>query len=118
MVEIRAVSVVMDCADPRALVAWWSRLTGWEVRSEYNDWCSLLRPDGTSLGFQKVPEPKVAKNRVHLDLSVRDEEEAAAWAVEELGARRLWRSDDPEDPFVVLADLEGNEFCFVRAPDG
>lgn len=116
MVEIRSVSVVMDCGDPRALVAWWHRLTGWEIGSEYDDWCSLKRPDGTSLGFQKVPEAKTVKNRVHLDLWVDDEEDAATWAVEELGAKRLWRSEDPEDPFVVLADPEGDEFCFVRAP--
>jgi hypothetical protein len=36
--------------------------------------------------------------------------------VEELGARRLWRSENPDDPFVVLADPEGDEFCFCAAP--
>jgi hypothetical protein len=67
------------------------------------------------MGFQKVPEPKSVKNRVHLDLSSRDEE-AAATALEAVGATRLWVSEDPEDPFVVLADPEGNEFCVVRSP--
>ncbi len=114
MVEIRNVSVVIDCADPRPLAIWWNRLTGWPRRSDHDDWCSLVRPDGTTVGFQKVPEPKVVKNRVHLDLGVDDEEAAASWAMKELDATRLWRSEDPEDPFVVLADPEGNEFCFVR----
>jgi len=118
VVEIGSVSVVMDCTDPRTLMAWWHRLTGWEIRNQEDDWCSLTRPDGTSLGFQKVPEPKTVKNRVHLDLWVEDEEEAAKWAVEELGARRLWRSENPDDPFVVLADPEGDEFCFCAAPQG
>ena len=116
MIEIRSVSVVIDCADPRLLVDWWHRLTGWEVRTLDDGWCSLERTDGTTLGFQMVPEPKVVKNRVHMDLSVEDEEAAAESAQTELSARFMWRSEDPEDPFVVLADPEGNEFCFVRSP--
>ena len=50
---------------------------------------------------------------MHLDLKVADEEAAAAWAQKELGAAFLWRSKNPDDRFVVLADPEGNEFCFV-----
>jgi hypothetical protein len=60
-----------------------------------------------------VPEPRRGKNRVHLDLKVPDEEAAATWAQERLGATFLWRSEKPDDRFVVLADPEGNEFCFV-----
>jgi glyoxalase superfamily protein len=55
------------------------------------------------------------KNRVHVDLYALDEE-VEADRIAALGARRLWRSTDPDDPFVVLADPEGNEFCVVRAP--
>jgi hypothetical protein len=40
----------------------------------------------------------------------------SASRIEALGATRLWVSEDPEDPFVVLADPEGNEFCVVRIP--
>jgi hypothetical protein len=65
------------------------------------------------IGFQKVPEEKVVKNRVHLDFWAVDEE-AAAREIEAMGAVRRWVSEDPEDPFVVLADPEGNEFCIVR----
>jgi hypothetical protein len=53
------------------------------------------------------------KNRVHIDFVAKDEE-ATAKEIEALGATRRWVSDDPEDPFVVLADPEGNEFCVVR----
>ena len=42
-------------------------------------------------------------------------EEATAKEIEGMGATRRWVSEDPEDPFVVLADPEGNEFCIVRA---
>ena len=112
---IVATSVVLDCADPVRLVEWWHELTGWPIGQHGTPWSSLERPDGTSLGFQQVPEPKVAKNRMHVDLRVADEEAAATWAREHLAADFLWRSQDPEDPFVVLADPEGNEFCYVRA---
>jgi hypothetical protein len=60
-----------------------------------------------------VPEGKVVKNRVHLDFWAADEE-ATARELEVIGATRRWVSEDPEDPFVVLADPEGNEFCLIR----
>ena len=65
------------------------------------------------IAFQRVPEDKVTKNRVHIDVSATDENEEAT-RIEGLGATRLWVSDKPDDPFVVLADPEGNEFCVVR----
>jgi len=55
------------------------------------------------------------KNRVHLDFWAIDEE-ATAREIEAVGATRRWVSDDPDDPFVVLADPEGNEFCIIRGP--
>ncbi len=114
--DLRLRSVVFDCADPRSLAAFWRRITGYEEGTVDDDWCSLHSADGGDrIGFQKVPEVKTLKNRVHLDLSSLDEEAAAA-ALEAAGATRLWASQDPDDPFVVLADPEGNEFCVVRAP--
>ena len=78
-----------------------------------DDWSTIATTIGMIIGFQKVPEGKVVKNRVHLDFWAADEE-AAAREVEAMGATRLWVSEDPEDPFVVLADPEGNEFCLIR----
>ena len=72
--------------------------------------------DQPNLSFQKVPEDKLVKNRVHMDLYVEDEEIAAERIVA-LGARRLWHSPNPDDPYIVLADPEGNEFCVVRVPE-
>ena len=112
---IASASVVIDCADPVRLVDWWHELTGWPIGERGAPWSDLGRPDGTYLGFQQVPEPRSGKNRVHLDLKVADEEAAALWAQEHLRAAFLWRSRTSDDPFVVLADPEGNEFCFVRA---
>jgi hypothetical protein len=71
---------------------------------------------GTSASRSSGCEGKVTKNRVHIDLSAADENEEAA-RIEGLGATRLWVSDKPDDPFIVLADPEGNEFCVVRQGD-
>ncbi len=60
---------------------------------------------GPRLFFNLVPEPKITKNRVHLDLRGDSVERLVA-----LGARVLAR---PEDGLVMLADPEGNEFCLV-----
>ena len=108
--------VVIDCAGPRALARFWAAATGYEIDDESDDWAAI-RGEGERnirIAFQRVPEGKVAKNRVHVDLAAADEE-AEARKIEALGATRLWVSDDADDPFVVLADPEGNEFCVVRA---
>jgi predicted enzyme related to lactoylglutathione lyase len=116
-VSVHFHEVVIDCADPRSLARFWAAATGYGVHSDEDDWASVLGEGdrGIRIGFQKVPEGKVVKNRVHVDLGAPDEE-AEATRIEALGATRLWVSDDPEDPFVVLADPEGNEFCVVRTP--
>jgi hypothetical protein len=113
---VRFREVVIDCANPRELAAFWAAVTGYVVDNEAEDWAAI-RGEGDRdiwIGFQRVPEGKVVKNRVHVDLEAADEE-AEARRIEGLGARRRWVSEDPEDPFVVLADPEDNEFCVVRA---
>jgi predicted enzyme related to lactoylglutathione lyase len=113
--DLRFHQVVIDCADPRALADFWMKFTGYESRSSYEDWVTIEAPDGSvRIGFQQVPESKVVKNRVHIDFAATDEE-ATAKEIEGMGATRRWVSEDPEDPFIVLADPEGNEFCIVRA---
>ena len=114
MVEVRFREVVVDCDDPRALARFWAGFTGYELRTDHEDWATIQAADSSMLiGFQKVPEPKTVKNRVHLDFWAVDEE-ATALEIEALGATRRWVSHDPDDPFVVLADPEGNEFCIIR----
>jgi predicted enzyme related to lactoylglutathione lyase len=92
------------------------KFTGYESRSSHEDWATIEAADGSSrIGFQQVPESNVVKNRVHIDFDAADEE-ASAKEIEGMGATRRWVSEDPDDPFIVLADPEGNEFCIVRAP--
>jgi predicted enzyme related to lactoylglutathione lyase len=113
-VSVRFHEVVIDCADPPSLARFWAAATGYALQSDDEAWTSVLGEGerGIRIGFQKVPEDKVVKNRVHIDLGAADIE-AEASRIEALGARRLWASEDPEDPFIVLADPEGNEFCVV-----
>jgi predicted enzyme related to lactoylglutathione lyase len=115
-VSVHFHEVVIDCADPRSLARWWASVTGYDLYSDEDDWASVHGEGDRKIiiGFQKVPESKVVKNRVHVDLGAADIE-SEAQRMESLGAKRLWVSEDPEDPFIVLADPEGNEFCVVAA---
>jgi hypothetical protein len=110
--------VVFDCADPELLANFWLAALDWEYRTfkPEEDWITIQPKGGDqamSLGFGTVPEGKVVKNRVHLDLrpmpGVTWEEEQAR--LEALGATHLWTI---EDYHVVLADPEGNEFCLLN----
>ncbi|MDH5314331.1 MAG: hypothetical protein OEW66_10935, partial [Actinomycetota bacterium] len=66
------------------------------------------------LRFQRVPEPKTVKDRIHLDLRVDDIEEACRRVIE-LGAQRVEQGDfrEYDVTFRVMLDPEGNEFCLV-----
>ncbi|MFE9772334.1 VOC family protein [Streptomyces sp. NPDC005931] len=92
-------------------------------RRAWRDLDAVRHPDdpyeadsGTGLGrrllFQRVPEPKTVKNRLHLDLHPgegRREEEVTR--LERLGASVLRRVAEPSGSWVVMTDPEGNEFC-------
>jgi hypothetical protein len=113
-IDVRFYQLVIDCADPRSLASFWMRFTGFEIGSAHDDWVSIRSPDdGTRIAFQRVPESKAANNRLIVDFAAKYDA-ATASAIEAIGATRRWASDDPEDPFIVLADPEGNEFCVVR----
>ena len=112
-------TITFDCADPEVVGRFWAAVTGRELDFAPGDPESLVIGDGGQphLLFLPVPEGKVVKNRVHLDLMpadrTRDEE---AERLVGLGARII---DDFRDPdgtgFVVLADPEGNELCVERS---
>ena len=141
----RTVQVTFDCHDPNALAGFWNEALGyrydspppgfatWEEALDHfgvpaedrNNASASVDPDGVGprLWFQKVPEDKVAKNRLHLDIRAApglqcDERMAALEAECErlvaLGGRRLNRYD-PAPPMdaghIVMSDPEGNEFC-------
>ena len=138
------LQVVFDAADPPKLAAFWGEAIGyveedppdgfesWEAwavandlpREDWDRYASRVDPDGAGprLFFQRVPEPKTAKNRVHLDLDVsggrgtpiEDRRRRVADAVERAvaaGATRVKAYDEAGQHWVVLRDPEGNEFC-------
>jgi predicted enzyme related to lactoylglutathione lyase len=125
-------NVVFDCEDARKLSVFWAEALGWteEIPPEhqreliaaergeraFDDRVMLVDPAGVEarLFFQQVPEKKVVKNRVHLDLNV-ENADAEVERLLELGATNVVWHVDRLGPFVerwaVLQDPEGNEFC-------
>jgi hypothetical protein len=107
--------IVFDCPNPEALARFWQALIGGEVEVESEEWAILDGDDqGFYIGFQKVPEKKSAKNRVHLDVEVEDLD-AAVDEAEQLGARKSGaRVEEDDGAFQVMLDLGGNEFCLIE----
>ncbi|MEV0582622.1 VOC family protein [Nonomuraea sp. NPDC050310] len=109
----RLSQIVIDSADPRAQVRFWAALLGGEPVDRARGWSHVEPPEFVRLAFQPVPEAKSGKNRLHLDIEVESVEHAADRA-ETLGARRVGSAvRDEQGAFQVMADPEGNEFCFV-----
>lgn len=109
--------VAIDCTDLDQMVDFWTELLGVAVTRREVDWVNLepTFPGGPCLAFQLVPEPKVGKNRLHLDVWVEDLPAETARA-EALGAHRLGGVvAEPGNRFQVLTDPAGNEFCLVTA---
>ena len=109
-------TVVVDCADPRAMASFWGQATDWIVH-KVTDHGAVLRSAkgvGPYLQFLRTPDVKIGWNRVHLDVRPYPGDDAAAEAarLESLGATAidLGRSDIP---WRVFADPEGNEFCLL-----
>jgi hypothetical protein len=136
------IQVVIDCADPGALAPFWAQVLGYieqpppEGFDSWQNWArdrgipeedwnkagSAVDPDGKGprFFFQRVPEDKVVKNRVHVDVNVgtgfKGEERRAevhkhSARVKELGGSVVRVFDENEEFWIVMADPEGNEFC-------
>ena len=107
-------AVTTDCGDAAVLATFWSQVLGVPVASELSaDFASISLP-ATTLLFVKVPENKVTKNRVHLDMTTPDLDAETARLVS-LGARRVRDITEHEHRWVTLADPEGNEFDLFAA---
>jgi hypothetical protein len=129
--SVRWYSVVVDCADVRAQAAWWAQVLGWVTAYESDDETVLVPPraldttrdipvdeQGPGLVFVTVPDGKQVKNRLHLDLAPRADDDQAA-EVDRLVGLGATRVDigQGDVPWVVLADPEGNEFCVLTSRD-
>ena len=108
-----------DCANPAALAAFWSAVTGRPVDESPNEYVAAIGmwprvKDDMAFLFLAVPEPKTAKNRLHLDLETDDRAAEVARLVE-LGATHVADHDEWGIFWSVLTDPEGNEFCIADA---
>ena len=113
----------IDSADPRRAADFWQGALGWRRTHESDQEVVLEPPAGSpedgvapDLLFLRVPEGKMVKNRLHLDLRP-DDQQAELARLLALGARRVdVGQDDPS--WIVLQDPEGNELCLLRELDG
>ena len=139
-----SIPVVMDCTDPAKQAAFWAEALHYKLQdppdgfaswqswleasgipeSDWNSASAVVDPEGAGprIYFQRVPEEKVVKNRVHLDLNVGgpkattpDDErrrriDAEVERLVVLGADKLQSRDVRGEYFVNLVDPEGNEF--------
>jgi predicted enzyme related to lactoylglutathione lyase len=115
----RLCNVVVDAADPAALAEFWVNLLGWRVSHADAEEVDVVAPPddgwGFDLVFVPVADPKVGKNRVHLDLASASPDHQASIVAhaESLGAVRA-DVGQRNVPWIVLADPEGNEFCVLE----
>ena len=107
-------AIMIDCNNPEALVEFWSAITGVEAAARYPQYifCTPIPGSDINLAFQRVPEDKVVKNRLHLDL-VHEDPPALIAKVEELGGSKLADHSSGDFGWSVMADPEGNEFCIT-----
>lgn len=138
------LQIVFDAADPRRLAEFWTLALGYDTQppppgyDHWDDWArdmeipeerwndahALVDPDGVRprIFIQKVPEPKTAKNRLHLDIAASggrdvplDERkhrvDAEADRLAQAGATMVEPVAQRDEYWVVMQDPEGNEFC-------
>jgi len=139
-----AIQVTFDCADPAAQASFWAQALGYVVQpppegyeswekflgaigvpeNQWNSANAIVDPKGLGprIYFQRVPEAKTAKNRVHLDVNaggghdVDDQErrqrvDDAAQRLAGLGATFVEERTERGERWIVMQDPEGNEFC-------
>ncbi|MEU1282606.1 VOC family protein [Streptomyces sp. NPDC005805] len=142
MPSVKQVQITFDCADPERVARFWSEVLGYVVPpppegfdswdayqhslppEERGAWFACADPTGVGprFFFQRVPEGKVVKNRVHIDVRVGTglvgDERVAALEAEcarllPLGATRvrLLLADEENESCLLMQDVEGNEFC-------
>ena len=107
--------MVIDCNDFPTMFAFWREALRYVPREEPEEgWVVLKDPGGrnVNISLQKVPEPRVGKNRLHLDLYT-DRQADEVERLLALGATRYPRTPGPGEDFVVLQDPEGNLFDVI-----
>lgn len=98
--------IIIDCTDLDAGRAFWAGALGLPATTIEEPYATLGDIGGLHIVVQRVPEPKTAKSRVHLDIET-DDVEAEVCRLEALGARRA----EQHEGWWIMQDPCGNEFC-------
>ena len=138
-----SLQIVIDCADPAQLAEFWANALHYQIQNPpagYQSWEQFLQAQGIPqadwnkasaivdpqgnrprIFFQRVPEPKTVKNRVHIDLNQslpgtpleerRQHVDTEVERLKSLGANELYSKEEYHEYWVTMADPEGNEFC-------
>jgi predicted enzyme related to lactoylglutathione lyase len=111
-------NLTVDCHDPKRLAEFWTAALGWQVVEESEEGVMIAPFAERQLGvfpvyFQENPDDKIVKNRWHFDLAPLDQSAEVA-RLESLGARHA-DIGQGDVAWVVMADIEGNEFCVLRS---
>ena len=125
---VTIASLTFDCTDALVVGTFWSAAVGRPLdpkassdfaaigfagRRDQAGWAPVESEQGPTWLFVKVPEPKTAKNRMHLDLASPDPEAEIVRLVG-LGATRVADADEYGYRWTVMTDPEGNEFCIAK----
>ena len=112
--SVASIGLVLDCTDPERLARFWSIALGYTVAGRAGSYVALIDPTGRGpqLLLQHVPEAKIAKNRMHFDITTLHVD-AEVDRLCHSGAARTDADAHCEHGtrWVVLVDPEGNEFC-------
>jgi predicted enzyme related to lactoylglutathione lyase len=120
--NLRIQCITIDAHDLKKVASFWAAALDWKITFEDENEISLeLLDESPEVGripdilFIKVPDDKVVKNRLHLDLRPQDQATEVS-RLESLGAKKIeiGQSDYDGTTWVVMADPEGNEFCVLR----
>lgn len=128
---LRWYTTVIDCRDHSAQAQWWAEVLDWRLIVDEEEGAVVIPPwleaepmtvrewnrGNPGLVFVPVSEDKTLKNRLHLDLAahVDDDRDAEIARLERMGARRAEVGQSGEEPWTVLTDPEGNEFCVLES---
>jgi hypothetical protein len=113
---IKIGSIVIDCGEFDKMLAFWQEALHYLPRNPAKGgWVVLRDPAGRNpnISLNQVPEKRVGRNRLHLDLYT-DDREGEVKRLLKIGATRHPQTYEPDDDFRVLEDPDGNLFCVVQ----
>lgn len=112
------VGIVIDCNDIESMTNFWCAALRYQLRGDVGHYRAIVAPgnDEPRIIMQRVPEKRVGKNRLHIDIHV-DDIESEAVRIVGLGATRSVSTpiDEVGSRWIRMLDPEGNEFCIVEA---